>query len=99
MRRGTTPTHIFETTIDLRGAVVLFMTYNQGKKTIVEKTIDDIEVAEDKLTIKLTQEETLAFDLGKNVQIQCRAKFEDENAIASDILDVRVCDILKEGEI
>lgn len=99
MRRGTTPTHTFETAIDLTGAVVLFMTYKQGKDTVVERDIRSIEVEPDKLIIKLTQEETLRFDRGKNVSIQCRAKFSDGNAIASDILDVRVCEILKEGEI
>lgn len=99
MRRGTTPTHIFETGIDLTSAVVLFVTYKQGKETVVERDIHSIEVEPDKLTIKLTQEETLRFDLEKNSRIQCRAKFADGTAIASDILDVRVCDILKEGEI
>lgn len=99
MRRGTTPTHTFGTAIDLTSAVVLFMTYKQGKNAVVERDIHSIEVEPDKLIIKLTQEETLKFDLGKNVQIQCRAKFADGTAIASDILDVRVCEILKDGEI
>lgn len=99
MRRGTTPTHIFETSIDLTQAQIIFITYQQGDKTVVEKTIEDITVEPDKLTVTLTQAETLEFDRHKNVRIQCRAKFEDGTAIASDILDVMVCEILKEGEI
>ena len=99
MRRGTTPTHTFTTSVDLTAAEVLFMTYKQAGKIIVEKSIEDIGVETDKLIVKLTQEDTLAFaDIGQ-VEIQCRRKFEDDTAIASDIIRVPVCRILKEGEI
>lgn len=99
MRRGTTPTHVFETSVDLTTADVLFLTYKQGKSDVLEKTLDDVEVTEDRLTVKLSQEETLKFDKEKGVRIQCRAKFPDGTAIASEIINVQVCEILKEGEI
>lgn len=100
MRRGTTPTHTFTSDLDLRSAEVMYMTYKQNGKTILERDLDGIEVEEDKLTIRLTQEETLAFNsMGDEVEIQCRVRFPDDNAAASDILRVPVKRILKDGVI
>ena len=38
MRRGTTPTHIFLTDIDLTDAEVIYLTYQMNGKTIMEKS-------------------------------------------------------------
>ena len=61
MRRGTTPTHIFSTDLDLTAAEVIYITYQQECKNLLELTDDRITRDIDKVTVTLTQAETLAF--------------------------------------
>lgn len=105
-RRGTTPTHIFKPKVrktkeplDLRSAQVVYMTYSQNDKTIFEKTKDDMEITEDTVTIHLTQEDTLRLCDRREVEIQCRVKFPNQEAPASCIIKTTVDKILKEGVI
>lgn len=99
MRRGTTPTHIFHVPVDLTSAVEAYITYKQDGQVKVEKSINDMTITEDQITVELTQTETLAFSTIGDVQIQCRARLLDESALASCIKTVPVCKILKEGVI
>lgn len=99
MRRGTTPTHIFKVPVDLRPAEVVYMTYKQDGQTKVEKSKDDMEITEEEIRLDLTQEETLGFSTIGDVEIECRARYADGKAIASCIVKVPVCKILKEGMI
>ena len=99
MRRGTTPTHIFKTSFDLTDAEVIFITYRQGNKNVMEKTGDDLTVTAEEITTKLSQEETLKFSTSGSVEIQIRARFPDGSAIASQIIRTSANAILKEGVI
>lgn len=99
MYRGTTPTHTFATDIDLTLAEVIYITYEQQGKELIEKEKEDITVESDSLTIKLTQEETLAFDTIADVKIQIRVRFPDGTALASNIMSVPAREILKDGVI
>lgn len=99
MRRGTTPRHTFTTDVDLTGAEVLYVTYKQGKETILEKEIRDVHITPDTVEFALTQEETLAFQECTRVNIQIRVRFPDGTAIASNIIDASAEKILKEGVI
>lgn len=99
MRRGTTPKHTFKSKIDLRDAEVIYMTYKQKGKVIVERSKEQMDVFEDKIEIHLTQQETLAFSTIGDVEIQCRARFPDTDAIASNIIECPALKILKEGVI
>lgn len=99
MRRGTTPTHIFNTSIDLSDADIIFVTYEQNGVQVIEKTKADIEFSQLSIQVKLTQAETLAFDIKAPVEIQIRAKFPDGSAIASNIMRTTAQKILKEGAI
>lgn len=96
-RRGSTPLNIFNVNTDLRGAKI-YITYKQAGKVILEKTGTDIEVEEDRITTRLTQEETLRFKVGP-VKIQIRYVKEDGTADASNIIETRAEEILKDGEI
>ena len=106
-RRGTTPTHIFKTSVDLTNAQELFLTYKQGDNVRIEKTLADvtIEPIEDDekyqslVKVQLTQADTLALKASEFVDIQARVKFPNEKALASDILNIPVRGILKEGII
>ena len=98
MYRGTTPLNIFTVDADLTTAEVIYITYKQGCKVVIEKDIDEIEVVADKLTVRLSQEDTLKFDY-REVEIQIRARYPDKTAIASNIIKTTVEHILKDGVI
>lgn len=99
MRRGTTPTHIFKTKVDLTQASEMFITYKQNSEVKVEKAIGDITIEEEQLTTTLTQAETLTFSTLGPVEIQVRVKFPDGKALASNIIKRPAGAILKEGII
>ena len=107
MRRGTTPTHVFRVKADLNNLEALYVTYQQHKVNLVEKTLDDVTVDTENntVTVQLTQADTLKFD-DKNctcpenmVKIQIRWRYTDGNAAATKVLSVRATEILKDGEI
>ena len=99
MIRATTPTHIFDTDISLVPAQEIYVTYVQGN-TRLEKTIEDVKVTDETLELELTQEETLMFAANDyKAAVQIRAKFPDGTAVASNIMNMRVAPILKDGVI
>lgn len=100
MIRGTTPTHIFDTDISLVSAEEIYITYVQGKTTLLEKTIDDVRVTPTTLECDLTQEETLLFAADNyKAMAQIRAVLANGKAVASNIMHFRVSPILKDGVI
>lgn len=105
-RRGTTPTQTFRAKIDLTDVRELFLTYVQDDTKLFEKTLEDVTIEPIEagefvslVTVTLTQEDTLAFKSDDYYDIQARIKFPDGKALASDILNVPVLGILKEGII
>lgn len=99
IRRGTTPDQVFNTSIDLSEATVLYISYKQWGQILIEKDITDCTVTSTSVTTFLTQEETLKFDPKHKVEIQIRAKFGDQTAVASNIIETTVGAILKDGVI
>lgn len=98
MLRGTTPTHTFQVDTDLTTASVIYITYDQDEKPVVEKTGSDITATSSTLVVTLSQAETLRFRDGR-VRIQIRARFPDGSAIASNVITTTAEAVLKEGEI
>lgn len=98
MRRGTTPTNTFTTDIDLTEAVVLYITYKQNHRVVIEKTLNDVTVTPEAVEVTLTQAETLRFRTG-DVEMQIRVRFPDGSAPASQVMVAPVEVILKEGVI
>lgn len=98
MRRGTTPTNTFTVDLDLTLAQVLYITYKQGGRTVIEKKLEDVTITAETLTVTLTQADTLKLRDG-SVDIQIRARLIDGSAPASQIMTVPVEAILKEGVI
>lgn len=98
MRRGTTPTNTFTTDIDLTQAVVLYITYKQNHRVVIEKTLNDVTVTPEAIEVTLTQAETLKLHVG-DVEMQIRARFPDGSAPASQVMVAPVEVILKEGVI
>ena len=98
MRRGSTPTNTFNLDIDLRQATV-YVSYAQDSKVVVEKTGEDLTVEDDSITVRLSQEDTLAFKSGI-VMIQIRYVFPfTGDADASNIIRTTAERILKDGVI
>ena len=99
MRRGTTPTHTITTDIDLTGADVIYLTYQQGCRNVLDLDASRLTVTEEQIEVTLTQAETLAFDRRRDVSIQIRARFPDGSAVASNIMTTTAEEILKDGVI
>lgn len=99
MRRGTTPTFQFDVDADLSMWDV-YASFGQYDKAIVTWKPTNVETTEDgcTVTVKLTQQETLAFDAGIPAQAQLRA-YKDGSAVATGIWEFDVTPIILEGEI
>ena len=87
MTQGTTPTLVFELDIEPGTLVSLYLTFRQGYGREVTRREDSITADNDAktLTVTLTQEETLKFEEGGNVEIQLRAVTTTGAALASAI--------------
>ena len=97
--RGTTPFCTYQTDIDLSTAEVIYVTFKQGSKVVLEKAVEDLDVTPTEISIHLTQEETLALNWRQELRMQIRARFPDGTAVKSNIMIGNVGEILKDGEI
>lgn len=97
MRRGSTPTNVFTVPIDLTNATV-YIDYEQGNSIVIEKTNGDMTIESDKITLELSQEDTLKFKPGL-VYIQLRYVFPNGDADASNIIKTTAERIIKDGVI
>ena len=99
MRRGSTPTHIFEIPDALVGNIrSVEITYAQKKEIILQKDSYDCDIDGNTISVKLTQSDTFRFADGVNVEIQVRILDNAENAFASDIMCVS-CDRCLSDEV
>jgi hypothetical protein len=83
MRRGTTPTHIFEVPFDVSMIKSVKIFYAQGDVIVFEKLTEDCELNGNTIKTTLTQEDTLKLDHKKPVEIQLRILTLDGKALAS----------------
>lgn len=101
MRRGTTPTLTFTTpyTADLIESG--FITFSQRGADVLDVSLNDpsVTIADNSISVTLTQEQTLAFTTVDTLKIQIRAILASGKAVASNIVQDTVCPILKDGEI
>lgn len=83
MIRGTTPTHNFNTNIDTSELCSVMVIYSQGGMELFHKCVGDCALDGKRISVKLTQEETLLFDCNQKVKIQIRVLTKDGTALAS----------------
>ena len=97
MTRGTTPDYVI-TVEDMEslGNSSVYVTLRQGD-VVVTKETDDVSIEDNKITVCLTQEETLAFTEGY-AQMQVRG-VTNGDAWASAIVPVPVKPVLLEDII
>lgn len=105
MIRGTTPTHVFSKLPVLSSEIQeIWITYLQGGKSVLTKEKDSITFADNvqeetcTATVKLTQDETLAFTSG-TASVQVRLLLTDDTALASDEVALTVKRIIHDGKI
>ena len=99
MIRGTTPKLKFNVPFDTDTVSELSIAFSQRGRLVMEKVKEDVESVSGGYLLSLTQADTLQFEDGANVEIQIRAKFADDSAIASQIVNTTVGRILRDGEI
>ena len=101
MYRGTTPTLYLEleTELDLSNISEMWVTI-KGSATEITKRYNEIVFDNETkvITVTFTQEETLKLYKGKS-EIQVRIRTADGFAYATDIADVEIERILKDGVI
>lgn len=99
MIRGTTPDLEFGIAFETSQLAAANISFSQGGRVIVERTLESMTVEGKLLSFRLTQEETLKFSAAMPVNIQGRFRLLDETALASDIIKEPVEDVQKEGVI
>ena len=97
--RGTTPNQIFTVDADITQAEVVYLTYRQNNRNVLEKDKDDLEITKDSVSFRMSQEDSLKFDRNGAIAIQIRARFSDNTAIKSNIVQTSSDYLLKEGVI
>lgn len=98
MYRGTTPTIVL-TVKGLSEIEIskIYLTIKQYDK-VIEKTLPDMQIDGDVISVTLTQKETLELE-AKNINIQLRILSKSKTAYATKVLSMPVNDVLKDGEI
>ena len=99
MIRGTTPTLEFELPFETALLAEAWVTFAQSGKNILDKNLADCVCNGSTLSVRLTQEETLALNCGCVTEIQLRVKTVEGDALASDPVKVYTDRILKDGVI
>lgn len=97
--RGTTPTLNFTMPVAAETLAVAYITFSQQDEVVFEKTLADCKLEENRLSVRLSQEDTLKLDDEYKVTIQIRMKDHSGNAPASKIFEVETGKIQKEGVI
>lgn len=97
MIRGTTPTLEFELPFSSDEISICSIALSQRDEVVVEKKLEDCQTDGNMLRCTLTEKETLLLDCDYGVvEIQVRLKCGNR-ALASDIIQMSVGRILKDG--
>lgn len=94
MIRGTTPTHTFRLSIETSSIIEVRITYVQLGKTVIEKTEEDVRMGEKSISLTLTQEESLEFRAGSEVEVQLKVLTNVGTVLASPVISLNVDKIL-----
>lgn len=99
MIRGTTPTLKFTVPFDTSILAEAWVTLSQNDEVVLNKRLEDCKCDVRKLSVRLTQEETLLLDCKCKTEIQIRARTYEGEALASQIITEDTGRILKDGVI
>lgn len=90
MMCGTTPTHTFTLPFDVDLIKSVRVIYAQDNQIVFVKNTKDCTLANNTVTVKLTQKDTFAFDYKKSVEIQVRVLTVDGESLVSGIRCISV---------
>ena len=101
MIRGTTPTLEFTLPFDTSLIAEMYITITQNGMTAMEKTLSDCKCSGTSVSLTVTQEDTLKLKQKprSDGEMQIRVRTIAGEALASNIMDISVGRILKEGVI
>lgn len=91
---GTTPTHTFTLPVGEPCVTALTITYRQNGRNILQKTLEDAAFDGKKVSVTLTQTETLMFCDKGTIDIQVRFKNNRGRAFDSMVIHARPGEIL-----
>ena len=95
MRRGSTPTHTFTLTLDADMIAKVRVLYSQDGEFLFRKEGDQVNIDGQKVTVELTQEDTLRFKEGV-AEVQLRVNTHGEKSIPSNIYTIPVSRLLED---
>lgn len=98
MTRGTTPTLSFDLPFNTSIIDEAYVTFVQQNNIVIDKSLNDCIAEDHTIKVILTQEETLKFRPGFEIEIQIRARV-GSYAIASNIMTTNINRIIKNGVI
>lgn len=93
--KGCTCKNIFSLPFNENDISVLFITYQQNGKTVVEKVKDDCEFTDGHVSVLLTQEDTLKLLNESTVKIQIRLRLNDGSVTKSHVIETYTDIVLK----
>lgn len=101
LRRGTTPyfTATILDDVDLSTIKTAWLTFKQNGTIVLDKVTEDLSINDKTISIRLSQEDTLAFVGGVSAYVQLRLLTDSELAYATDEEYFSVSGIIKDGEI
>lgn len=99
--RGTTPTHTFPLNkIKAADLVDVSITYRQKRNNVLIKRIDDVQLNDNNITVKLTQTDTIMFDPRfETVEVQVKVRTAANEVIIIDTYKYRLMNSFDEEEI
>lgn len=89
MRQGTTITHIFNLPFTTDVVVDIQISYEQNNTIKIEKTLAECVLNDKTISCKLTQLETLNFEVGSPVYVQVKVLLKDGNVLASQAIPIQ----------
>lgn len=84
MFKGTTPTHIFNVSIDTSLIKEVKITYSQRDKEILVKRTEDCTIGDGAISTRLSQEDTFLFEGNMLVTIQLRVLTTSGDALITE---------------
>lgn len=99
MIRGTTPTLEYTLPFGTEQVAKAFITLVQNDEIIIDRPMEECNCSGNKISVRLTQEETYKLQCDCIVEIQLVVKDQNDNVIATNISKDRVWRILREGVI
>lgn len=97
--RGCTCKTSFPIPYRAEDILALFITYQQNKITKVEKELSECTFEDGKVSVNLSQEQTLSFEVLVPIRVQIRVRLKDGTATKSTIMETYTDEVLKGGVI